>query len=618
MFYKAEILEADLGTPDCDDTEVYRYYGFGRIVNLQKTGRVYIYDIFRNGAVYMRYCSDGRRYISYDAWEEVWGHSTPRWKLVWDRAYSCDTETDIEAREYFHKSSGTAFDIIESLAYSNNRNKQIKAENAAVSKMNRCIEMFPDALSDDIKEWVDRVVFDNYIFMSNKGKGGRTGVCEACGKKFKTDEKHKSRGKCPKCGRESVYWLERYKDTVKEKKRINVFYRTRDYSLFRWVDVIKTFAGGKKYAYDDYWYSGICHDNHKCNFAYGQHHNYGYMVKKDWLTPTNLADSYVYAPGLDEALEGEYAKYIVNGYRYNMPILKSNLKNFPQTEYLLKSGLVRLAHDIRYYHPEKDERTLEELFGIDRKYKVLLRKYNCNSTDVDLIKEISEYEHVSEELFLMCKSEGITAYSVRELKNVFPSNASPGKIIRYISKQKGKAEHICRTYRDYVNMAKELKISLTKKYDIWPKDLQAEHDRLAEKINLKRNKKKNAEFKRKVKGIYRTVPVSFGDDEFVMMLPKTVDDFSREGQSLKICVGGMGYADSHMNSKTFICFIRKVEEPEKSFVCCELDLTAGKIKQIHGYKNDVGGKLPAGTRAFAEKYLKAVKEYRKELKGEVI
>ncbi|MBQ8765335.1 MAG: PcfJ domain-containing protein, partial [Clostridia bacterium] len=143
-------------------------------------------------------------------------------------------------------------------------------------------------------------------------------------------------------------------------------------------------------------------------------------------------------------------------------------------------------------------------------------------------------------------------------------------------------------------------------------------DRLAEKINLKRNKKKNAEFKRKIKGIYATIPGEFGDEKFVMILPKAVDDFSREGQNLKICVGGEYYVSKHINGNSFICFIRKAEEPEKSFVCCELDLTAGKIIQIHGYKNDVGGKLPAGTRAFAEKYLKAVKEYRKELKGEAI
>ena len=615
MFYKAEIMQVDLEIPDEYDFDVYRYYGFGRIVNLSKTGRVYIYDIFSNGTVKFRYCSDGDRFICYNASEDIWGHGTPSWNVNYRSVISYDEETNIEAREFFKKKSGSAVYILEDFAWRINRDKREHSEKAALSKMERNIAMFPEELSEDVKRWANEKVFNNYIFIGKKDKGKRYGTCEACGKKFKVDGKHKGKGVCPKCGRQSVFWLARYKDCIAEKKRINVFYRTRDYSLYRWTDVTKTFEGGKKYNYDDYWYSGECHENSRCNFAYGQHHNYGYMVKKDWLTPTSLADSYVYTPGMDESVGYEYSKYIKDGYKYNMLILARNLIKYPQTEYLLKQGLVNLAHEIRYYPACGDSRSLKELFGIEKKYIPLLVKYNATMDDLHLIMSISKTEHTSEELFLMCKQKRITSCMIEAMKRTFPQNASVGKILRYISKQKGSAENVVRTYQDYINMAHELKIELTKKYDIWPKNLQCEHDRLSEKITAIKNKKKNAAFKRGTKKIYKTVPEKFTDNEFCMVLPESTEDFSREGQNLKICVGSAYYAEKHKNGTSFICFIRKADEPEKSYVCCELDLKNYKIIQIHGYKNDVGKKLPSGTRAFAEKYLKAVQKFRKELKG---
>lgn len=613
MFYKEEIKGAQIPLPK-GKLELYKYYCIGRITNLEKTGRVYILDIYHNGTLNYRYCTDGQGYIYLNCTTGAWGHSTIRYLLDYARAESLDNITDERARSFFGSKdkNRTAEGLINKLAEDINYDKRRRIERAKQTKQERLIGMFPKELSEDVKEWADKKIFNNYIFVGKKIKGKRKGTCEACGKSFNVgDIKHKSSGVCPKCKRESVYYLERYKECIREKKRICVFYKTEDYRLHRWTDIYKSFPKGKKnYGYDDYWYSGVCFENQRCNFAYGQHHNWGYMVKKDWLTPTHCADSYVYKKGLNEAFGGEYEVLLSDKYMYNFLILYRDMKEYPQVEYLLKGGCVELAHSVRNLRTGD---SFESVLGIDKKYVPMARKYNISFNTLLMIRELSKSEFVSEELLGKCLEKGISTYELKRMKDMFPKNATYGKLIRYIDKQKGNSTKVINTYADYKRMAKELKITLTKKYDIYPKDLQQEHDRLVEKINTIKNKKKNAAFKRGINKIYKSVPTEFKDGEFCVVLPKAIEDFSREGQNLKICVGTSWYAEKHARGDSFICFVRRAEEPEKSFVCCELDLNDYKIIQIHGYKNDVGGRLPSGTREFAEKYLREIKKFRKDI-----
>lgn len=56
----------------------------------------------------------------------------------------------------------------------------------------------------------------------------------------------------------------------------------------------------------------------------------------------------------------------------------------------------------------------------------------------------------------------------------------------------------------------------------------------------------------------------------VMVYPKTKSDFIKEGIGNNNCVGS--YYNSVINGQTLVVFIRKISEPEKSYITCELNI----------------------------------------------
>ncbi len=485
------------------------------------------------------------------------------------------------------------------------------------TKQQKCLELFPE-ISYDIRKWCNENLFLNYIFMSNKVNGKRTAVCDACGEAFETvDGKHKDECICPNCGRESMWWLERYKKSIFIKRELNIYYRTDEHNLRRWTKVYLSYSEGKrKIQYVDWYYSGISrYDGER--FAYGEihaMHKPNYIGRKYYDTPSEWKKWHVYPSlDIDQIFGREICKYLKPAERYNIEVLAKNMSKYPQTEYLFEAGMRNLSHDVSFLH--HSEKGFDKLLGIEKKYIPLAKKYNICYVELLTIREWAKKEHMHEEDFLLCRKKSISGYELALAKEVFPAGASYGKIIRYADKQKGSFDNVRQIYVDYINMAKELKIDLKKKYDIWPKDLTAEHDRLAERISQIKKEKENKEFSRNVKKLYKTIPKTYENDKLCIVLPTAATDFVREGAELKICVGSNWYIRKHQNGESLICFIRKIGEEGKSYVCCEIGLSDCKVIQVHGYKNDAEKPLPKAVKEFAEKYAKEIKKFRENRKG---
>jgi hypothetical protein len=93
-------------------------------------------------------------------------------------------------------------------------------------------------------------------------------------------------------------------------------------------------------------------------------------------------------------------------------------------------------------------------------------------------------------------------------------------------------------------------------------------------------------------------------------LPNKLDELKKEGEALHHCVGT--YMEKVRKGETMIFFIRRMEEPEKSFYTLEWK---GKVVQCRGYKNcDMTPEVKAFVEIFQEKmteYENAPKEKRK-------
>ena len=217
-----------------------------------------------------------------------------------------------------------------------------------VKKQDRLIGLFPP-ISSEVRRWCLTELFPSYIFMSKKIKGKRTAVCDECGAEFDgTNGKHKEETVCPVCGKRSLWWHERYKRNIFLKEKLYIPYRTDEYNLHRWCKVYFSYDGDRRRVqFVDYWYSGINHNTGE-KFAYGEVHAMykpNYIGRKQYICPSR---SYMYCVYPDEVVDDifgiEIAKYIRADKKYDIFRLAERLQEYPQTEYLLKAGMVHLAH----------------------------------------------------------------------------------------------------------------------------------------------------------------------------------------------------------------------------------------------------------------------------------
>lgn len=99
-----------------------------------------------------------------------------------------------------------------------------------------------------------------------------------------------------------------------------------------------------------------------------------------------------------------------------------------------------------------------------------------------------------------------------------------------------------------------------------------EIEKLAE---IERNKENNKKIKEVM--IKHSDWWNFEDENFCIKVPSTVMEIKEEGENQNNCVGRI-YTKSVIEGNTHIIFIRKKENPEKSYITCEVS-TEGLIRQ---------------------------------------
>lgn len=69
---------------------------------------------------------------------------------------------------------------------------------------------------------------------------------------------------------------------------------------------------------------------------------------------------------------------------------------------------------------------------------------------------------------------------------------------------------------------------------------------------------------------------------------------------------GTVYAEKVSNKETFVCFIRKKQNPDKSYISCEVD-KKGKIKQFKlAYNSEITSEKDINFRKKYQEYLNGV------------
>ena len=170
------------------------------------------------------------------------------------------------------------------------------------------------------------------------------------------------------------------------------------------------------------------------------------------------------------------------------------------------------------------------------------------------------------------------------IPNILEYGYTIKQLLKYLFKQTfntdNKYFHPVELLNDYLNMCDMLNI----KADKYPQDIKKAHDDIMSIMNNQKLEAKNEENKRKLELMNKKIEkialsceaiLSEHKDEektefqkeYTNVFPKTVNDFIQEGINQRNCVGS--YAKKVANNKTIVFFVRKKDDPEKSFITAE-------------------------------------------------
>lgn len=632
MLIKKELEKLPL-SPGPKPPKKVQFTAGAAVHELPRCGEVLAVDVYdRKGELLYRFFSDGHGYITqvvqaFSDFKPGWTERNPvsggAWASAKEIAASPESTKAVEqvlkqGASWWgdvHKVGNSIDYFISGVA----RERRWRAEDNRQALMKRHFAMFPDYPADLAAFCEENVFHESVLYVSKLEKGKRRAVCRHCGKSFKVEREVKPGGfgVCPKCGWPVNYRADWVKAEVTHKAKICIAYKVEGQLLLRYADVERTIYPNCKrpeYRFSDYFETLFLVSKGKATeyaYAWCQAPYQGY----DWRRLRNgsecLSESYVYTPNLREVFGARYYNVDLQagleGLRRPISFrrLLDNLKNVPQAEYLMKTGLPVLAAGDLW---NSKARNLPELTGVGKHFLPAMRKSQADLREIQAVA--AQKNPKPEDLCQLCALrldreslgllEELAHYNalvrvlgyVRAQRELFPTQAKRRKLPYFL-----------RLYRDYLHMAEELKSDMSKRAVLEPRNLKERHDLLAARVNEVKFERENTRMQRMIdEGLYWWAH-EYANEDFCVVYPQKHSDFITEGQRLNHCVGGAGYYERHMEGKRMVFFIRRASEPDKAFFTAEIDMNAGRVLQLYGFGDC---SAPKEVRAFTEGFARAV------------
>lgn len=374
-----------------------------------------------------------------------------------------------------------------------------------------------------------------------------------------------------------------------------------------------------------------------------------YFDRTNWAN-RKIAKGYLY-PVIHDALRGTVYEPWERVFQkaagdhlymdYNMAMRLVNDREFINIcEYLAKGRFRRLLTEsvdrISIYGTgyqgglDKTGNTIEEVFKIQNRQKInLIRDMDGGEVMLAWMRysETSRGK-VPKEFLEWAEKNKLSPEDVEAEK----TNMSPGKIMNYIRRQQeesypGKSDReVLWQWKDYLSMCGTLGKDLGDALVSRPRELKRRHDEAVEELRKRREiemQQRNREAaERMEKAMREKFPgaeenldevrdlLEYGDDTYRIIVPKRLAEISNEGYTLHHCAGSSErYFERLMRHETYICFLRKTEEPDIPYYTIEVE-PGGTIRQHRSYYDEEPG--IEEIREFLKKWQKVIRSRMKE------
>lgn len=187
------------------------------------------------------------------------------------------------------------------------------------------------------------------------------------------------------------------------------------------------------------------------------------------------------------------------------------------------------------------------------------------------------------------------------------------KIDRYLRKQ-GMLPRDAGILLDARNAAKNLAghRQLTDE-ELWPRNLQAAHDRLTQARILHIDPVKAQNYQNGFDAVLdKYGNLQWSDGELCIIIPRSYADLVQEGNVLRHCVGG--YSEDHISGRHMIFFVRHYRRPERSYYTLDINMLDRPYRQqLHGYGNERHGVHKQYTHSIPNKVLDFCARWEREI-----
>lgn len=514
------------------------------------------------------------------------------------------------------------------------------------------MEKFGD-LPDDYQNFVEEKVFntENYIFYNTKEKRA---YCTSCKTEFTLENKklvskrcgiwndrdivrHNSTVRCPYCNK---YLVAKSEGMSKlqlislgwsvlvqphgEEVLTRYFRHTKDFRIdFHNPKIVtseeyRTVHSAEKVA--DYMYAEF-RQTGNVRWCFYRDRGSSWYPPSEWVAPRSAM---LYNTSLQEAVDGTWLRYSVpddfvehvanDPRKFKTPWLVDNYFNTyrkqPYIEQLIKVGFYEITREIftndRYDKIELNEGCNSVLgtLGINKyQYNMLRRIGDPRGRDLEILRykpdlkwdEFAELRYIHDDGWDKNYRNYIDCMEFTTLY----------KLKKYIVQQKITHD---KDYFDYIDWLKEMNYNMKNEFNIYPKDFRKAHDEMSKQYVRFKDQKAREDTKRfnqllkKLKKETADVDAMNLDIEGLFIrLPNRLEELKQEGEALHHCVGT--YMQRVKNGKTMIFFIRRKDEPDKSYYTLEWK---GKVIQCRGLHNC---DMTPEVKAFVEIFQQKMTEY---------
>lgn len=467
-------------------------------------------------------------------------------------------------------------------------------------------------LPKDWEKWLlKQVVTEHYIFYQYKKGGAEEGYCTHCGRMVPIKKpKYNQMGVCSRCGQKIQFKsVDKSGSIFTERKTAYLIQRCKPGIVLRRFEVRMCLSKGtflnpdiyfhetNRYLYDE--------EFHMEPYYYGDFKNRGYR----WIAGN--CDGYwkgyyyyyyyassthgkVYPKTLPDLNRKELKQTGLVPWIQKHPILNPHAyldswKKLPVIEQVLKADLPQLTEEL-VQNPEKvicrePSGGLAKRLGIDN---AKLKKLRERNGGIDVLYWLQREKEEN-----LCLSDELISWFVQN--NILPENLdfikdrmSYVQIKNYlIRQQKGREEDICQvltTWKDYLSMAKRVKMDLYDEIVYRASKLYQRHQELVEYIEENKLSVTAGELAETYPYINDILPelqekYGFSDKTYSIIAPEKIEDILEEGQALHHCIDKKKeYFERINNRESFILFLRKTKQSDQPYYTLEVE-PGGVIRQ---------------------------------------